>query len=314
MRLFVTGGAGFIGSNYVRWALANSDDEVTVFDALTYAGNLANLREVEGDPRYRFVKGDITDRHAVEESMAGHDLVLHFAAESHVDRSIVSPDEFVHTNCDGTNVVMDVARRMGVERVLHVSTDEVYGSTPQRSFDESSPLRPNSPYAATKAAADLLCRAYRVTYGFPVTIVRGTNAFGPRQYREKAIPTFVLAALEGRPLPVYGDGSNRRQWLHVRDFARGVITVAEQGEPGETYNIGGGYEIANIDLAKEICRLAGAPPSLIQLVPDRPGHDFRYALEWSRLAALGWQPEVAFEEGLAQTVAWFREWLSAGVA
>ena len=313
-RVLVTGGAGFIGSHVVDLLLeARPDTRVTVLDALTYAGTEANLRDHEGSDRLRFVQGDVGDQAVVDPLVSAADLVIHAAAETHVDRSIADSAAFVRTNVEGTRSILEACRRAG-RPLMHVSTDEVYGSTEQGSFDESSPLRPNSPYAATKAGADLLCRAYRVTYGFPVTIVRGTNAFGPRQYREKAIPTFVLAALEGRPLPVYGDGSNRRQWLHVRDFARGVITVAEQGEPGETYNIGGGHEIANIDLAKEICRLAGAPPSLIQLVPDRPGHDFRYALEWSRLAALGWQPEVAFEEGLAQTVAWFREWLSAGVA
>jgi dTDP-glucose 4,6-dehydratase len=309
----VTGGAGFIGSHLVDLLLDRPQVDVTVLDALTYAGTEANLRDHEGDPRFRFVQGDVAHPGAVEPLVAWADRVIHAAAETHVDRSITDAADFVRTNVEGTRVVLEACRSAS-RPLLHLSTDEVYGSTEEGAFDEDSPFCPNSPYAATKAAADLLCRAYGRTYGVPVTVVRGTNAFGPRQHREKVIPTFVLAALEGRPLPVYGDGSNRRQWLHVRDFARGVLTAFDHGGPGATYNIGGGHEIANIDLARQICRLARAHESLITSVPDRPGHDFRYALDWSRLAALGFRPEVDFASGLAQTVAWYREWLSAGVA
>jgi dTDP-glucose 4,6-dehydratase len=313
VRVLVTGGAGFIGSHLVDALLERPDVEVTILDALTYAGTETNLRDHDADPRFRFVQGDVADAGAVDSLVHSADRVVHAAAETHVDRSIADASAFVRTNVEGTRTVLEACRAAG-RPLLHVSTDEVYGSTAEGSFAEDSPLRPNSPYAATKAAADLLVRAYGMTYGVPVTIVRGTNAFGPRQHREKAIPTFVLAALEGRPLPVYGDGSNRRLWVHVRDFARGVLTAFDRGDPATIYNIGGGHEVANIDLAGEICRLAGAPESLITSVPDRPGHDFRYALEWSRLAALGFRPEIEFEQGLAQTVAWYREWLSAGVA
>ena len=305
MHVLLTGGAGFIGSHLADLLLERPDVRVSVLDKLTYAGSIENLQQHDGQDRFRFVRGDVADPGAVGPLMEEADRVLHAAAESFVDRSIADAGDFVRSNVLGTHVVLEACRRAG-RSMLYVSTDEVYGSAPSGSFAEDDAMRPNSPYAATKAGGDLLCRAYHSTYGLPVTIVRGSNAFGPRQHPEKAIPTFIVAALESRRLPVYGDGSNRREWLFVRDFARGVLAAFDNGEAGEAYNIGGGHEIANVDLARSICRLAGAPESLIEFVEDRPGHDFRYSLEWDRLAALGWKPEVAFEDGLAETVDWFR--------
>ncbi len=304
--VLATGGAGFIGSHLVDLLLERPGYRVTVLDKLTYAGDLANLEAHRDDPRFRFVRGDVADPSAVMPLVVAADRVVHAAAESFVDRSIDDAGAFVRSNVLGTHVVLEACRQ--AERpLLYVSTDEVYGSVREGAFTEDDPPLPNSPYAATKAGGDLLCRAYRVTYGLPVSIVRGTNAYGPRQHAEKAIPTFVLAALSGRPLPVYGDGSNRRQWLHVRDFARGVVAVLDGGEPGGVYNIGGGHEVSNLELAGLICDLAGAPRSLVSFVPDRPGHDFRYDLAWDRLRSLGWKPAIGFQEGLAETVAWFRE-------
>ncbi len=306
-RILVTGGAGFIGSHLVDLLLEREDLDVTVLDALTYAGTRRNLAEHEGDPRFAFVRGDVADAAAVEPLVEAADHVIHAAAESFVDRSIADPSAFVVTNVLGTHVVLEACRRTGTPMTF-VSTDEVYGeNAPEGRFTEDAPMRPRSPYAATKAAGDLLCGAYATTYGLPVAVVRGTNAFGPRQHPEKAIPTFVLAALDGRPLPVYGRGEQRREWLYVRDFVRAIAVVMDRGEPGSAYNIGGGRELANLELAREICRLVGAPASLVSFVPDRPGHDFRYGLAWDRLAALGWAPEVPFEEGLERTVAWYRE-------
>ncbi len=313
LHVLVTGGAGFIGSHLVDQLLERPGMRVTVLDKLTYAGDLSNLEAHRDDPRFGFVRGDVADPAAVAPLVVAADRVVHAAAESFVDRSIDDASAFVRSNVVGTHVVLEACRRAD-RPVLHVSTDEVYGSVREGVFTEDDPPRPNSPYAATKAGADLLCRSYSVTYGLPVTVVRGTNAFGPRQHAEKAIPTFVLAALEGRPLPVYGDGSNRRQWLHVRDFARGVLAALDRGEPGGVYNIGGGHEIANVDLARRVCELTGASRSLVAFVPDRPGHDFRYGLAWDRLRALEWEPEVSFDDGLAETVAWYRDRLSAGVA
>src|SRR6476619_5163057 len=308
MRLLVTGGAGFIGSNYVHWVLANTDDSVTVFDALTYAGNLANLRDVEDDPRYAFVKGDITDRGAVLAALDGHDAVVHFAAESHVDRSIVSPDEFVHTNCDGTNVMCDVARRVGVERFLHISTDEVYGSIEVGSFTEEDRLSPRSPYSASKAGSDLIALSYHSTYGLPVLVTRSSNNFGPYQFPEKVIPLFVTNLLDGKKVPLYGDGLNVRDWLHVDDHCRGIQLVAEKGRDGEVYNIGGGTELTNRDLTHRLLAAVGAGSEMIEPVADRLGHDRRYYVDWSKIAdELGYAPRVPFAEGLATTVAWYRD-------
>jgi dTDP-glucose 4,6-dehydratase len=304
--VLVTGGAGFIASHVVDLLLQRGDVRVTVLDKLTYAGNVENLNQHRGDPRHDFVRGDVADAEQVTRLVTRATSVVHAAAETFVDRSIAESSAFVHSNVLGTQVVLEACRRADKPLVV-VSTDEVYGSIRHGSFGEEDPLQPNNPYAATKAGADLLCRAYRVTYGMPVTIVRGSNAFGPRQHPEKAIPTFALNALDGRRVPVYGDGKNRREWLFVRDFARAVVAVMDSGTSGETYNIGGGYEVSNLDLAREICRLAGAPEALVTFVADRPGHDFRYALDWTRIAELGWKPETRFHDGLRETVEWYRE-------
>jgi dTDP-glucose 4,6-dehydratase len=307
MKLFVTGGAGFIGSNYVRHVLAGSDDEITVFDALTYAGNLDNLRGLDDDARFAFVKGDITDREAVMAAMGGHDAVVHFAAESHVDRSIASPDEFVHTNCDGTNVMCDVARRVGVERFLHISTDEVYGSIEEGSFSEDDRLGPRSPYSASKAGSDLIALSYHTTYDVPVLVTRSSNNFGPYQFPEKVIPLFVTNLLEGEKVPLYGDGMNIRDWCYVDDNCAAVDLVLRQGTVGEVYNIGAGNEVPNRVLTETILDLTGHDASMIEHVQDRLGHDRRYSIATDKVEALGWSPQHDFRTALEQTVAWYRD-------
>jgi dTDP-glucose 4,6-dehydratase len=307
MRLFVTGGAGFIGSNYVRHVLATSDDTLTVFDALTYAGTLDNLRGLDDDPRFTFVKGDICDRDAVTQAMEGHDAVVHFAAESHVDRSIVDPDAFVRTNCDGTNVVCDVARRVGVDRLLHISTDEVYGSIDVGSFSETSPLSPRSPYSASKAGSDLIALSYHTTYGLPVVVTRSSNNFGPNQFPEKVIPLFVTNLMDGAKVPLYGDGGNVRDWCYVEDNCSAVDVVLRQGETGQIYNIGAGNEITNRDLTHRLLRLTGRDESFIEPVADRPGHDRRYSVTTAKVEALGWRPARDLDEALEATVAWYRD-------
>jgi dTDP-glucose 4,6-dehydratase len=304
--VLVTGGAGFIGSHLVDLLMAGHETSVTVLDKLTYAGNLANLAAYEGDPRFAFVRGDVADPDAVEPLVKAADHVIHAAAESFVDRSIDDASDFVRSNVAGTHVVLEACRTSETPMLL-VSTDEVYGSTRAGAFSEDDPLRPNSPYAATKAGADLLCRAYFVTYGLAVSVVRGSNAYGPRQHPEKAIPTWTLGALRGRPVPLYGKGTNRREWLHVTDFARAIETVMHRGEPGGIYNIGGGHEMTNLQLAKMIIKIAGADESLIEFVDDRLGHDLRYSMLWQPLAALGWVPLVAFPEGIRENVDWYRD-------
>ena len=307
MKIFVTGAAGFIGSNFVHHVFATSDDEVTVFDALTYAGNLDNLRDVADDPRYRFVQGDICDRDAVSAAMAGHDAVVHFAAESHVDRSITGPDAFVATNCDGTNVVCDVARQIEVDRFVHISTDEVYGSIDVGSFRETDRLGPRSPYSASKAGSDLIAMAYHETYGLPVIVTRSSNNFGPYQFPEKVIPLFVTNLLEGRNVPLYGDGGNVRDWCHVADNCAGVDLVLRTGTVGEIYNIGAGNEITNLDLTHRLLSLLDCGEDRIDRVEDRLGHDRRYSIDCSKVRAVGWSPTRQLDDALADTVAWYRD-------
>ncbi len=306
MRLLVTGGAGFIGSNYVRHVLRTTDDDITVLDALTYAGNLATLADVDAHPRFRFLKGDICDRDAVEQAMEDVDAVVHFAAESHVDRSITSPDEFVHTNCQGTNVVCDVARRHEVARVVHISTDEVYGSVEEGSSTEESPLEPRSPYSASKAGSDLIALSYFTTYGLPVLVTRSSNNFGPFQYPEKVIPLFVTNLLDGVPVPLYGDGMNVRDWCHVEDNVAGIDVVLRRGEPGQIYNLAGGNEVPNRVLVDKLLTLLGADESMVRYVTDRLGHDRRYSVDDAKVRSLGWAPARQLDEALAATVEWYR--------
>ena len=310
MKQFVTGGAGFIGSNYVRHVLTHTDDEVTVYDALTYAGNLSTLKDVDDSPRYTFVKGNICDPGTLEESMAGHDAVVHFAAESHVDRSIAGPDDFINTNCFGTNIVMDTARRLAMARVVHIGTDEVYGSVEVGSSKESDPLEPRSPYSASKAGSDLIALSYHHTYGLPVTVTRCTNNFGPYQYPEKAIPLFTTNLLEGKKLPLYGDGLNERDWLFVDDHCSGVLLVLHEGEPGEIYNIGAGNETPNRVLVDKLLALVGVGEEMVDYVEDRLGHDRRYSVDIAKITALGWRKRRTLDEALAETVDWYRanEW------
>lgn len=311
MRLFVTGGAGFIGSNYVHHVLETTDDEVTVFDALTYAGNLANLADLEGNPRYRFVHGDICDRDAVAAALPGHDAVVHFAAESHVDRSLLDPDVFVRTNCSGTNVMCDLATQVGVERFLHISTDEVYGSIEEGSFVETDTLAPRSPYSAAKAGSDLIAMAYHETHGLPVVITRSSNQFGPYQFPEKLIPYFVTSLLDDKTVPLYGDGLNVRDWLYVRDNCEGVDLVLRRGATGEIYNIGAGNECTNRDITDRLLAILGKDESSVEYVEDRLGHDRRYSIATDKVAALGWQARRSFDEALEETVRFYvehREW------
>ena len=305
MKLFVTGAAGFIGTNYVHHLLASTDDSVTVFDALTYAGNRSNLAACESDPRYAFVHGDICDREAVLAAMDGHDAVVHFAAETHVDRSITGPDAFVLTNCMGTNVVCDVARQIGVERFLHISTDEVYGSIEVGSFDEEDRLGPRSPYSASKAGSDLIALGYHTTYGLPVLVTRCSNNFGPYQFPEKVIPLFTTNLLDGRKVPLYGDGGNIRDWIHVHDHNTAADLVLRKGNVGEIYNIGAGNEITNKELTYRLLELTGRDESFIEPVTDRLGHDRRYSITHDKVGALGWKAEHALDSGLADTVAWY---------
>jgi dTDP-glucose 4,6-dehydratase len=306
-RILVTGGAGFIGSNFVRHVFATTDDTVTVFDALTYAGNVSTLQDVADDPRYDFVKGDICDREAMHFAMRDHDAVVHFAAESHVDRSILGPDAFVQTNCFGTNVVMDTARQLEIPRVVHIGTDEVYGSVEAGSSSETDPLEPRSPYSASKAGSDLIALSYFATYGLNVSVTRCTNNFGPYQYPEKAIPLFTTNLLDGARVPLYGDGLNERDWIHVDDHCAGVQLVLDAGNPGEIYNIGAGNETPNRVLVDKLLAILGKNEESVQYVTDRLGHDRRYSVDITKIKALGWEKRRSLDEGLLETVAWYGE-------
>lgn len=307
MKLFVTGAAGFIGSNFVRQHLAESDDEITIYDALTYAGNRDNIRDLVDDRRCTFVQGDICDRDAVVAAMDGHRAVVHFAAETHVDNSIRDPYAFVRTNCDGTNVLCDVARINEVERFVHISTDEVYGSIDVGSFRETDRLGPRSPYSAAKAGSDLLALSYFTTYGLPVLITRSSNQFGPYQFPEKVVPLFTTNLLDGKQVPLYGDGMNVRDWLFVGDNCRAVRLVLERGVVGEIYNIGAHNEVTNVELTNRLLELTGRDETYIKPVADRLGHDRRYSIAIDKIGALGWRPERDFEQAIAETVAWYRD-------
>ncbi len=310
-KVLVTGGAGFIGSNFIQYAVPRRDDwEIVNLDKLTYAGNLENLKEVEGAANYKFVKGDITNNELVNYLFEKYrfDYVVNFAAESHVDRSILGSEAFFRTNVLGANVLLEAARRFGVEKFLQVSTDEVYGSLGEEGlFTEQTPLSPNSPYSASKAGADVMAKAFHHTYGLPTVITRCSNNYGPYQFPEKLIPLMIINALHNKELPVYGDGLNVRDWIYVIDHNRAIETVLENGKPGEVYNVGASREMKNIEIVKLILKILGKPESLIKFVKDRPGHDRRYAIDSSKIKKeLGWQPEFEFEEAIVRTVEWYK--------
>jgi dTDP-glucose 4,6-dehydratase len=306
--ILVTGGAGFIGSTYVRLALSvNPRRRVTVLDKLTYAGNLANLTEVADNPRFRFVQGDITDSAVVRDCLRDVDTLVNFAAETHVDRSIQDAGSFVLTDVYGLQVLLAASLEQGVRRFLHISTDEVYGDIAEGASVESDPLLPRSPYAAGKAGGELLARAYAITHGLDVVITRGSNTFGPRQYPEKLVPLFVTNALRGKPLPVYGDGLQVRDWLAVQDHCLGIDLVLRRGVSGQAYNLGGGKPLTNLQMTEQILRLCGRDVDLIQHVTDRKGHDRRYAINCDKAHALGWRPSTPFAEALVDTVSWYRD-------
>ena len=315
MKILVTGGAGFIGSNFISYVLASGNRHSIVnYDKLTYAGNLANLEFVATHPEYTFVRGDICDAPALEAAMRGCDAVVHFAAESHVDRSIYEPSSVIQTNITGTFILLEVSRKLSLARLVHVSTDEVYGDIPANTFaDEDFSLRPSSPYSASKAAADLLVMSYVRTYGLPAIITRSSNNYGPHQFPEKLLPLMITNAFQDKSLPIYGDGKQQRDWLHVEDNCRGILTVLERGKLGQIYNIGGPDVTENLSLVRELLRLIGKPDSLISYVQDRPGHDHRYALNCKKIETqLGWKPAISLHDGLRQTIEWYRshqKWL-----
>ena len=310
MKLLVTGGAGFIGSAFIRLVLGGTAAEVLNFDALTYAGNLENLESVSGHAGYRFVKANLCDAEAVDQAVEGYgpDAIVHFAAESHVDRSILSPKPVIDTNFTGTFHLLEAARRHGVQKFIHISTDEVYGSIdPPGEAGEDFPLRPSSPYSASKAGSDLLALSYFTTYKLPVIVTRASNNYGPYQFPEKLIPLIITNALDDEPLPIYGDGQQIRDWLYVDDHCRAIESLLEKGRPGEIYNIGGNRALANLDVVRMILKATGKTERLLRTVEDRPGHDRRYALSSARIQnTTGWTPAIDFEQGLARTVDWYR--------
>ncbi len=316
MKLLVTGGAGFIGSNFIRYVLANYPTySIVNFDKLTYAGNLENLTDVQNDSRYSFIRGDVCDRESVFSAVNSADVVIHFAAESHVDRSILGPEEFIRTNVLGTYTILEAVKTYK-KRLHHISTDEVFGTLGPKDqpFTERTPYQPRSPYSASKASADHLVRAYHETYGIAATISNCSNNYGPYMFPEKVIPLFITNLLEGKHVPVYGDGMQIRDWIFVDDHIRGIMKILEQGTIGETYCLGGGYEITNIQLTKTLLSILGKDESCIDFVADRPGHDRRYAIDFSKATReLGWTPEVSFEEGIRRTVEWYvthQEWVA----
>jgi dTDP-glucose 4,6-dehydratase len=303
----VTGGAGFIGSNFIRMALQDRPGwEIINFDILTYAGNLKSLDDISQNPRYRFIKGDIANQNDVRQAFdEGIDLIINFAAETHVDKSLYEPARFLRTNVLGTGILLELALKAGVAKFIQISSDEVYGSLASGKACESDSLRPSSPYAASKASADLLCQSFFRTHNLPVMITRSSNNYGPFQFPEKIIPFFINEATGGRHLPLYGKGQNIRDWLYVDDNCRGILTVIDKGTPGEIYNIGGNTPLDNLSLTKKLLAILNKPESLIRYVEDRPGHDLRYAIDDSKLRALGWKPEVSFDDGLKTTVEWY---------
>jgi dTDP-glucose 4,6-dehydratase len=309
MRILITGGAGFIGSNFIKHIMASCPDwQVVNLDKLTYAGNLDNLREVENNPNYKFVKGDITNAVDVEKAIGGGvDKIINYAAETHVDRSILSPEAFVRTDIIGTYTLLEVAKKHKVAQYIQISTDEVFGSIKEGSFNENSPFVPNSPYSASKAGADHFCRAYFKTYNFPVIVTHSCNVFGFNAHPEKMMSLFITNLLENKKIPVYGQGEQTREWLFVEDHCRAIEMIMEKGEPGEVYNIGSGFEKQNIEVAKFILTELGFGEEMIEYVKDRPGHDWRYSINSKKLRELGWQPQVSWKEGLCRTIKWFKE-------
>lgn len=307
-KILVTGGCGFIGSNFIRYLLKKYPEyKITNLDKLTYSGNLENLKDVEKNPNYRFIKGDICDSQIVDEIGKGCDVIINFAAESHVDRSILGPESFIKTDIYGTYTLLEAVRKYKIERMVQISTDECYGSIEKGSFKEPDPLNPSSPYAASKASADLLCLSYFTTYKLPIIITRSSNNYGPYQFPEKLIPLFITNAVENKPLPLYGDGLNVRDWLYVLDNCRAIDLILHKGRMGEIYNVGADNERTNIEITKTILKILEKGENLIKRVKDRPGHDRRYSLNSTKIKELGWRPEYNFEKALKETVDWYRD-------